>query len=67
MGLMEDQISSLTISMFQFLNEVKVFDIERAGCVEQLAWGMKKILEGLRGQVVEIGIDATCECPKLDK
>ena len=29
--------------------------------VEILAWGMKRIAEPLRGKVVEIGIDATCE------
>jgi len=29
--------------------------------VEILAWGMKWIAEPLRGKVVEIGMDATCE------
>src|SRR5882724_3238254 len=61
------QLSSEELFLKEFPNEVEVFDIERAEGVKQLAWGMKKILEGLRGQVVEIGIDATCECPKLDK
>ena len=29
--------------------------------VEMLAWGMKWIAELLRGKVIEIGMDATCE------
>lgn len=29
--------------------------------VEMLAWGMKRITEPLKGKVVEIGMDATCE------
>jgi len=29
--------------------------------VKILTWGMKRIAEPLRGNVVEIGIDATCE------
>ena len=61
------QLPSAELLLKEFPNEAEVFDVERAEGVEQLAWGMKKILEGLRGQVVEIGIDATCECPKLDK
>jgi hypothetical protein len=29
--------------------------------VEQVAWAMKRIIEPLKGKIVEIGVDATCE------
>jgi hypothetical protein len=45
----------------EFPGEVEIFDIDVAKDVEQLVWEMKKILESLKGKVVEIGIDATCE------
>lgn len=35
--------------------------------VEQLAWGMTKILAGLKGKVVEIGIYATFKYPALNQ
>jgi hypothetical protein len=61
------QLPSAELLLKEFPNEVKVFHIERAEGVKQLAWVMKKILKGLKGQVVEIGVDATCEYAELDK
>lgn len=55
------QLPSAEALLKEFPEDVEVFDIEVADGVEQLAWGMKKILKGLRGKVVEIGIDATCK------
>jgi len=60
------QLPSAELLLKEFPSEVEVFHIERAEGVEQLAWGMKKILKGLKGRVVEIGVDATCEYPELD-
>jgi len=46
-------------------NDVDIFEpIGVPEGVEILAWGMKQIAEPLRGKVIEIRIDATCElCP----
>jgi hypothetical protein len=55
------QLSSVELLLKKFPDEVEIFDIEVVEGVEQLAWGMKKILESLKGKVVEIGIDAMCE------
>ena len=55
------QLPLAELLLKEFPSEVEIFDIEVAEGVEQLAWGMKKILESLKGKVVEIGIDATCE------
>ncbi|KAF7333854.1 SWIM-type domain-containing protein [Mycena venus] len=45
--------------MKEFGDDVDVLDIQPAEGVEQVAWVMKKIMEPLRGKVVEIGLDAT--------
>jgi hypothetical protein len=44
----------------EYSEDVDIFDIPVADGVEQLCWGMKKIIGPLKGKVVEIGIDATC-------
>ena len=38
-----------------------ILDLLRIEGVEQMAWVMKKVIWPLRGKVVKIGIDATCE------
>jgi hypothetical protein len=43
-------------------DNVDLFEIEKVEGVEQLCWGMKKIAHWLHGKMVEITIDATCEC-----
>ncbi|KAF7966149.1 hypothetical protein HWV62_39928 [Athelia sp. TMB] len=55
------QLPSAKILLGEYPEDVDVFNIPVAEGVEQLCWGMKKISERLRGKVVEIGIDATCE------
>ncbi|KAF7793917.1 hypothetical protein EIP86_005039 [Pleurotus ostreatoroseus] len=54
-----DQLPSAQKLLAEFGDEVDVFDVKPAEGVEQLCWGMKRIAEPLRGQVVEIGLDAT--------
>ena len=56
-----DQLPSAQKLLAEFGDEVDVFDVKPAEGVEQLCWGMKRIAEPLRGQVVEIGLDATCK------
>lgn len=51
--------------MKEFGDEVDVLDVHPAEGVEQLCWAMKKIIELLKGKIVEIALDATCTC--LDK
>ena len=43
------QLPSAELLLKEFPNEVEVFDIRRAEGVEQLAWGMKKILKEPKG------------------
>ena len=39
-----------------------MFEIPVAEGVEQLCWGIKKVVSRLKGKVVEVAINATCEC-----
>jgi hypothetical protein len=56
-----EQLTSVKALLNEYKDEADVFDIPTVEGVEQVAWAMKKITEPLRGKVVEIGIDATCE------
>ena len=56
-----EQLPSATALLNEYGDEVDVLNILSAEGVEQIAWVMKKIVEPLRGQIVEIGIDATCQ------
>jgi hypothetical protein len=56
------QLPSAEILLKELGDDVDVLGIQPAEGVEQLAWVMKKIMDPLRGQVVEIGMDATCMC-----
>ena len=58
----KEQLLSAETLLREFEDDVDVFDVPVEEGVEQLCWGMKKIGEKLRGKVVEIGIDAACEC-----
>ncbi len=55
------QSPSAKILRSEFGDQIEVLDCDPAEGVEQLAWGMCLIVEQLRGKVVEIGVDATCE------
>jgi hypothetical protein len=53
------QLPSAETLLGEFSDEVNIFDLPKVDGMEQLAWGMKKISNRLRGNV-EVGIDATC-------
>lgn len=55
------QLPSAEILLEEYGDDVDVFEIEVEDGVQQLCWGMKKIAKELKGKVVEIAIDATCE------
>lgn len=55
------QLPSAKILMEEFKDDVDVFDVKPPDGVEQLCWGMKRIGAELRGQIVEIALDATCK------
>ena len=58
----KEQLKSAMLLLDELGNEVDVFEIEAVEGVEQICWGMKKITRGLKGKIVEIAIDATCQC-----
>jgi len=41
--------------------EVDIFEVGLVDGVTALAWGLKKVAHRLKGQIVEVAIDATCE------
>ena len=56
------QLISAKKLLAKYGDAVDIFDLVGVlDGVEILAWGMKRIAETLRGKIVEIGIDATCE------
>ena len=56
------QFPAVRALLAKFSNDVDVFKVEVTPSIQQLCfWGTKKILEGLCGKVMEIGIDATYE------
>lgn len=56
------QLISAKKLLAEYGDAVDIFDLVGVlDGVEILAWGMKRIAETLRGKIVEIGIDATCE------
>jgi hypothetical protein len=57
------QLLSAKMLLKEYTKDVDLFDVPTVNGVEQLCWGMKKIMGPLRGKVVEIGIDATCAYP----
>ncbi len=57
-----DQLTSARILLKEFQDDVDLFeDIKTPDGVTQMCFALKKILHGLRGKTVEIGLDATCE------
>jgi hypothetical protein len=57
-----EKLPSAKKLLAEYGDDIDIF--EPAGIpdgVEMLMWGMKRIAEPLKGKVVEIGIDATCE------
>ena len=57
-----EQLPSARALLEEYPDEVEVFtEISPPVGVEQLCFGLKRVLNGLRGKIVEIGLDATCE------
>jgi hypothetical protein len=61
----EDQLLSAEKLLVEYPDEVDVLEVPKVDGVEQLCWGMKRIVQQLKGMVVEIGIDATCACASV--
>ena len=55
------QLPSVKTLLGELQDDVAILDLLEIDGVEQVAWVMKKIALPLRGQIVEIGMDATCE------
>ena len=56
------QLPSAKKLLAEYGDDVDIFEpVGVPEGVEMLAWGMKWIAEPLRGKVIEIGMDATCE------
>jgi len=56
------QLPSAKKLLAEFGDDVDIFEpTDLPDEVEMLAWGMKRIAEQLRGKVLEIAMDATCE------
>jgi len=61
------QLPSARKLLAEFNDEVDIFELQNIPeGVEVLAWGMAKIAESLKGLVVEVGTDATCESEILN-
>jgi hypothetical protein len=58
-----NQLVSAEMLLQEWTDDVEIFKIDVIDGVEQLCWGMRKILFQLKGKIVEIAVDATCECP----
>jgi hypothetical protein len=57
----KDQMESAKILLEEFFDEIDIFNIKVADGVQQICWGMKRIANRLKGKVLEIVIDATCQ------
>jgi hypothetical protein len=55
-----NQLESVTL-LLEERDDIDVFKIEIDARIEQVCWGMKKMVSRLKGQVVEVAVDATCE------
>ena len=60
-----NQMESASILLKESDDVTDLFVLEVEEGVDQLAWGMKKIAHLLGVGIVEVGIDATCECGGL--
>ena len=55
------QIPSTRTLLGELQDDVAILDLLDVNGVEHVAWVMKKIALPLQGQIVKIGMDATCE------
>ena len=56
-----NQITSIKTLLGEYHDDTAVLELLKMEGVEQVAWVMKKIVLPLRGKIVKIRIDATCE------
>ena len=56
-----DQVTSIKTLLGEYQDDAAILELPKMEGVEQVAWVMKKVVLPLRGKIVEIGIDATCE------
>ena len=56
-----DPLPSVKVLLGELQSDVALLDLPQMEGVEQVAWVMKRVVEPLRGKIVEIGIDATCK------
>jgi hypothetical protein len=56
-----DQLLSARTLLQEYKNDVDILTLPAMDGIEQVAWVMKKIMDPMRGKIVEIGIDATCK------
>ena len=56
-----DQMASVKALLGELQEDAAMLNLPGIEGVDQVAWVMKKTVETLRGKIVEIGIDATCE------
>jgi hypothetical protein len=56
-----EQVTSVKALLGEYKDDTAILDLPGMEGVEQVAWVMKKNVLPLRGKIVEIGIDATCE------
>jgi hypothetical protein len=61
------QIPSARILLEEYGHEVEIFDLKVPDGVEIFAWGMRRVATALKGQLVEIVQDATCEFCYIEK
>ena len=55
------QLPSARKLLEEYSDNIDIFNLPEIDGIEQLAFGMKKIVENLHGEIVELGIDATCK------
>lgn len=56
----EQMLSARTL-LKEYETDVDVLTIPAMDGIEQVAWVMRKVMDALKGKIVEIGIDATCK------
>ena len=56
-----EQLPSVQALLAEFQEDADILGLPEAEGVEQVAWAMKRIIEPLKGKIVEIGVDSTCE------
>ncbi len=58
----EDQIISAKMLLVKLKDQADAWEFDVPEGVQAIGWGLKGIAERLREQVVEVALDATCEC-----